>query len=52
MKNKMPKFKSHEMPVPSDVGSGYPNKVQNTQVKIIRGCGAATQGCGYSGKSN
>lgn len=48
----MPKYKPHPMPVPADVGSGYPNKVANTQTKATRGCGAATKGCGYSAKSN
>jgi len=29
---------------------GYPNKVPNTQTVRIRGCGAATKGCGASKK--
>lgn len=31
-------------------GSGYPNKVSKTQTTRVRGCGAATKGCGASSK--
>jgi hypothetical protein len=30
--------------------AGYPNNVSNTQTVRIRGCGAATKGCGASKK--
>jgi len=30
--------------------AGYPNNVPNTQTVRIRGCGAATKGCGASKK--
>ena len=35
-------------PVPKT--AGYPNNVPNTQTVHIRGCGAATKGCGASKK--
>ena len=35
-------------PVPKT--AGYPNNVPNTQTVRIRGCGAATKGCGASKK--
>lgn len=31
---------------------GYPNKIPNTQTKIMRGTGAATKGKGFSKNSN
>lgn len=37
-----------KIPVPKV--AGYPNNVANTQTVRIRGCGAATKGCGASKK--
>lgn len=37
-------------PVPVPNVSGYPNKIANTQTMRVRGCGAATKGCGASKK--
>jgi hypothetical protein len=37
-----------QTPVPKT--AGYPNNVPNTQTVRIRGCGAATKGCGASKK--
>ncbi len=40
--------KTKKVPVPKT--AGYPNNVANTQTTKVRGCGAATKGCGASKK--
>jgi len=40
------------VPLPKDIGFGYPNNIPSTKTQQMKGKGAATKGTGFSKNSN